>query len=54
MDRIYEEVDIGSLIEQNKELLVREGGILLDIGCGEDKRRGFVGLDKRPIEGVVA
>ena len=27
-------------------------GILLDIGSGETKRRGFMRLDKRPLEGV--
>ena len=27
-------------------------GILLDIGCGENKQQGFVGMDKRELDGV--
>jgi len=27
-------------------------GILLDIGCGANKQRGFVGMDKRKLDGV--
>ncbi len=27
-------------------------GILLDIGCGENKQKGFVGLDMRKLPGV--
>lgn len=27
-------------------------GILLDIGCGESKQPGFVGMDHQPLEGV--
>jgi len=27
-------------------------GILLDVGCGENKQRGFIGMDKRPLDGV--
>jgi len=27
-------------------------GIMLDIGCGENKQEGFVGLDMRPLPGV--
>lgn len=27
-------------------------GICLDIGCGENKHPGFLGLDKRPLPGV--
>jgi hypothetical protein len=27
-------------------------GILLDLGCGENKRHGFVGMDKRKLKGV--
>jgi len=31
----------------------KKSGLLLDIGCGHNKRRGgFTGLDKRPGEGV--
>jgi SAM-dependent methyltransferase len=29
-----------------------KAGILLDIGCGSNKRKGFVGMDKRAVEGV--
>ena len=27
-------------------------GIQLDIGCGSNKQKGFVGMDKRDIAGV--
>ena len=27
-------------------------GILLDIGCGSNKRKGFIGMDKRQVDGV--
>ena len=27
-------------------------GILLDIACGSNKRKGFVGMDKRQVDGV--
>jgi len=27
-------------------------GINLDIGCGENKQKGFVGMDRRDVEGV--
>lgn len=30
----------------------RYTGIQLDIGCGESKQKGFVGLDKRDLPGV--
>ncbi len=33
-------------------LLSAQSGIRLDIGCGENKQPGFVGLDNRPLEGV--
>jgi len=33
-------------------LFKRKGGILLDLGCGEKKNPGFVGLDKRRVPGV--
>lgn len=29
-----------------------KAGILLDIGCGANKQRGFTGMDKRQLEGV--
>ena len=35
-----------------KEVVEKNSGILLDIGCGENKNKGFVGMDKRPLEGV--
>jgi len=27
-------------------------GIMLDIGCGENKQKNFVGMDKRSLEGI--
>lgn len=39
----------------NKEiekLLEESSGIQLDIGCGENKQKGFVGMDIRPLDGV--
>jgi len=27
-------------------------GIMLDIGCGENKQQGFLGMDKRQLDGV--
>lgn len=35
-----------------EELFTREGGINLDLGCGEAKRVNWVGMDKRPLKGV--
>ena len=34
------------------ELLKQRGGIRLDIGCGEAKQLGFVGMDMRALDGV--
>jgi len=34
------------------EVLKEKGGIRLDIGCGENKQKEFVGLDKRELPGV--
>lgn len=34
------------------ELLEANSGIFLDIGCGENKQPGFVGMDIRDLEGV--
>ena len=34
------------------EILRRESGIRLDIGCGAAKQPGFVGMDRQPLEGV--
>ena len=39
--------DISKLINDNQL------GIKLDVGCGFNKQDGYVGLDIRPIEGVV-
>ena len=36
----------------NGNLLQRKGGILLDIGAGESRRKGFVTMDKRPLDGI--
>lgn len=35
-----------------KELCKSKAGIKLDLGCGENKQPGFVGLDKRGLAGV--
>ena len=35
-----------------EQLLKEHGGIRLDIGCGEVKQLGFVGMDKREMPGV--
>lgn len=35
-----------------KEILARESGIRLDLGCGEHKQPGFVGMDIRELPGV--
>lgn len=34
------------------EVLQRHSGIRLDIGCGANKQKGFVGMDRRPLKGV--
>jgi len=34
------------------KILEEKGGIQLDLGCGEFKNTGFVGLDKRALPGV--
>ncbi len=36
-----------------QDVLNAKAGICLDIGCGENKQKGFVGMDKRPISGIV-
>lgn len=39
----------------NKEyikMLEKKKGIMLDIGCGENKQQNFVGMDARTLEGV--
>lgn len=35
-----------------QKLLKAKRGILLDIGCGENKQKGFVGMDRRKLPGV--
>lgn len=35
-----------------EKLIKEKGGILLDLGCGENKQRGFLGIDKRSLPGV--
>lgn len=35
-----------------KEAYKHLEGIMLDIGCGKNKEQNFVGMDKRPLEGV--
>lgn len=34
------------------ELLKTNGGIMLDVGCGENKQVNFVGIDKRDVKNV--
>lgn len=36
----------------NKKLFKSKSGIRLDVGCGENKQRGWVGLDRRRVKGV--
>lgn len=40
--------------KDNVKKLLRENnlGIKLDIGCGENKQEGFIGMDVRPFKGV--
>ena len=38
--------NILKMIEKNKQ------GIKLDVGCGSNKQKGFIGMDIRAIEGV--
>lgn len=38
--------------QEIRRLLKEAGGIRLDIGCGDNKQKTFVGLDKRKLEGV--
>lgn len=35
-----------------KKILKEKSGIRLDIGCGENKQEGFVGIDRRALKGV--
>lgn len=35
-----------------KKAIKKKAGILLDVGCGENKQQGFVGMDKRKLKGV--
>lgn len=39
-------------ISTQKSVIEKKKGILLDVGCGETKRDGFVRLDVRPLEGI--
>ena len=41
-----------STLADVKKLLKSKSGIRLDIGCGENKNEGFVGMDMRPLDGV--
>ena len=36
----------------NKNLFKKKAGICLDIGCGENKQRGWVGMDIRRLDGI--
>jgi hypothetical protein len=45
----------GNLTQQRKtmkNLMKRKGGILLDIGAGDHRRKGFVTLDRRAMDGI--
>jgi SAM-dependent methyltransferase len=35
-----------------QELIEKNGGILLDIGCGANKQPNFIGIDLRPLDNV--
>jgi SAM-dependent methyltransferase len=39
-------------IKKKKVDVSKQMGILLDLGCGPNKQKGFVGLDKRKMDGV--
>jgi hypothetical protein len=39
-------------MKYNSQLLKEKAGIRLDIGCGGNKNQGFVGMDKRKLDGV--
>ena len=41
-----------STLTDVKKLLKSKSGIQLDIGCGENKNKGFVGMDYRPLDVV--
>lgn len=41
-----------SMLPTNGNLLQRKGGILLDVGAGMSRRKGFVTMDKRPLDGI--
>lgn len=38
--------------KKTKEIVKKKGGILLDIGCGQSKNEGYVGMDVRDLPGV--
>ena len=40
-------------LKDTKALIAKHrGGIRLDVGCGFNKQKGYVGLDMRPVKGV--
>lgn len=39
-------------IQHIVQLIRKNGGIKLDLGCGFNKQPGFVGIDKRRVDGV--
>ena len=43
---------MGGLSPHINKLIKENSGIRLDIGCGENKQEGFVGMDMRKVEGV--
>ena len=44
--KITEKKSVNSILKENNQ------GVKLDIGCGGNKQRGFVGMDVRKMEGV--
>jgi SAM-dependent methyltransferase len=38
--------------KKSEKVLNVKNGIMLDFGCGGNKQPNFVGMDKRPLEGV--
>lgn len=43
---------VPTIADQIVELMKTHAGIRLDIGCGQAKQPGFVGMDKRALPGV--
>lgn len=39
-------------LDETKELFAGQSAINLNIGCGENKHKGWLGMDNRPLKGV--